>query len=68
MTNVEPSQPKGWWEPSGTINMDGVVFLNLTLREATTSQLVYVMSKVTGLLKSQRTFKELRAMDRFLFI
>ena len=43
------------------VKLDGAVFLNLTLGEATTSQPVYVALQVTGLFLSPEGRKELGA-------
>ena len=47
---------------AGQIKLDGAVFLNLTLGDSMSSQLVYVTPQVTCLFLSQRAFKELHAV------
>ena len=46
----------------GKIKMDGIVFLNLTVGNATSSQLVYMTPKVTSFFLSLRACKELCAV------
>ena len=46
----------------GKIELEGVIFLNLTVANATSSQLVYVTPRVTCLFFSQRACKGLCAV------
>ena len=47
----------------GQLKLDGILFLKLTLGDATSSQLVHMTHRVTCLCLSKRTCKQLCAVD-----
>ena len=51
---------------SGHIKLNIAVFLNLTVADTTSSQMVYVTPQVTCLFLSQKACKELCAMHPYL--
>ena len=58
--NLTPTTERLVGANRGQIKIDGAIFLNLTVGDALSSQLMYVTPQMTYLLLSQQACKELR--------